>query len=306
MIGASVEVFGKALRIDGGGGDDQLQVRALGQQLLQPAEQEVDIEAALVGLVDDQRVVFVQIAVVLDLGQQHAVGHQLDRRARLHPVVETHLVADGSTQLGAEFLRHPARQAARGDAPRLGVADAPKDAPTQPQARVQTDLGQLGGLAGAGLAAEHDDLMVADQRGHLVAALADRQLRRVFDRAGCRRGAARPPHGRRRWIRPLARDLDPPAARRARAAAARVVAVPVRPDLGSDNRPDQDPGSRSGWVAMSRPGAVRMGLGKVPSLTWCLLVVGTIRPRLSGGGSTRTDERRYRRTAGFSKPNRQT
>jgi hypothetical protein len=60
MIGAPVEVLGEALRVDGGGGDDQLQVRALGQQLLQIAEQEVDVEAALVGLVDDQRVVFVQ------------------------------------------------------------------------------------------------------------------------------------------------------------------------------------------------------------------------------------------------------
>ncbi len=50
----------------------------LGSSSLQIAEQEIDVQAALVGLVDDQRVVFVQPAVALDLGQQDAVGHQLD------------------------------------------------------------------------------------------------------------------------------------------------------------------------------------------------------------------------------------
>ena len=48
---------GEPLRVDRRRGDDDLQVRALGQQLLEVAEQEVDVEAALVGLVDDDRVV---------------------------------------------------------------------------------------------------------------------------------------------------------------------------------------------------------------------------------------------------------
>ena len=49
-----------------------------GQQPLEVAEQEVDVEAALVRLVDDDRVVAAQQPVALDLGQQDAVGHQLD------------------------------------------------------------------------------------------------------------------------------------------------------------------------------------------------------------------------------------
>ena len=68
------------VRVDGGRGDDQLEVRPPRQQLLEVAEQEVDVQAALVRLVDDDRVVAPQHPVALDLGQQDAVGHQLDQR----------------------------------------------------------------------------------------------------------------------------------------------------------------------------------------------------------------------------------
>ncbi len=276
------EVLGEALGVDGGRGDDQLEVRALRQQLLQVAEQEIDIEAALVGLVDDQGVILVQIAIVLDLRQQHAVGHQLDRGARLHAIMEAHLVADGGAQFGAEFLRHPAGQAARGDAPGLRVADAPEDAATQPQACVQTDLRQLGGLAGAGLAAEHDHLMVADQRSHLVAALANRQLRRIVDQwdAGAplldhrARGRDGLDHPREAAIHRLAVALAPP----------QPAQPPSQFDLISDQTTGQikirdrvQAGLRClalgscGWDS----GRFRLGHG-------VSCVVGDIRPRLSG------------------------
>ena len=51
-----------------------------GQDPLQVAEQEVDVQAPLVRLVDDDRVVAAQQPVVLDLGQQQAVGHQPQQR----------------------------------------------------------------------------------------------------------------------------------------------------------------------------------------------------------------------------------
>ena len=78
----AVEMLRKALGVDGRRGDDQLQVRAPGQQLLQVAEQEVDVQAALVRLVDDDRLVGVQPGVGLRLGEQDAVGHQLDPTVR--------------------------------------------------------------------------------------------------------------------------------------------------------------------------------------------------------------------------------
>jgi hypothetical protein len=53
----------KALGVDGRRGDDDLQVGPARQQLLEIAEQKVDVQAALVRLVDDDRVVGVQIFV---------------------------------------------------------------------------------------------------------------------------------------------------------------------------------------------------------------------------------------------------
>jgi len=46
-------VFAESLRLDRGRGDDQLQVGALREDLLEVAEEEVDVQAALVRLVDD-------------------------------------------------------------------------------------------------------------------------------------------------------------------------------------------------------------------------------------------------------------
>uniref|UniRef100_A0A1I7YRE6 NAD-specific glutamate dehydrogenase n=1 Tax=Steinernema glaseri TaxID=37863 RepID=A0A1I7YRE6_9BILA len=93
-----VEVPGKALQVDGRGGDDDLEVGAPRQQGLEVAEQEVDVQAAFVGFVDDDRVVAFQKAVVLGFGQQDAVGHQLDQGVGIALVFEAHLVADQRAQ----------------------------------------------------------------------------------------------------------------------------------------------------------------------------------------------------------------
>ena len=90
----AAEVRRDALHVDRRRGDDQLQVRPTRQDLGEVAEQEVDVEAPLVGLVEDDRVVLAQQPVVGDLGQQDAVGHELDQRVVGHVVAEPHLVAD--------------------------------------------------------------------------------------------------------------------------------------------------------------------------------------------------------------------
>ena len=88
-----IEVPGKALGVDGGRGDDQLQVGAFRQQGFDEAEDQVDIQAALMRLIDDQGLVFVQPAIALDLGQQDAIRHQLDVAVRAGGIGEAHLVA---------------------------------------------------------------------------------------------------------------------------------------------------------------------------------------------------------------------
>ena len=63
--------------------DDDAEVRAARQQPLEEAEQEIDVEAALVRLVDDDRVVRAQQRIALDLGEQDPVGHELHVRCAL-------------------------------------------------------------------------------------------------------------------------------------------------------------------------------------------------------------------------------
>ncbi len=124
--------FGKVLRkplsIDSGRSHDHFQVRTARQQLFEVTQQNVDVQAALVRLVDDQGVVGAQQRVGLGFRQQNAVSHQLDRRPGLQPVVEAHLVSGNRAQLAAEFLRHALGDTGGRQPPRLGVADQPRSA----------------------------------------------------------------------------------------------------------------------------------------------------------------------------------
>ncbi len=166
-----VEMLGKPRGVDGRRGDDQLQVRALVQQLLEVAQQEVDVEAALMRLVDNDGVVLGQIAVAADLGQQDAVGHELDAGVVTDAVGEAHLVAHHRAQFGFQLLRDAGGHRTCGNPSRLGAPDHAGHAATGGQAQ----LGQLGGLARAGFAGDHHDLVVADQGGDAFGFTRNRQ-----------------------------------------------------------------------------------------------------------------------------------
>ena len=167
-----IEVRGEPLRFDGGRGDDHLEIRPPRQQLTQIAQEEVDVEAAFVRLVEDQGVVAQQAPVALDLGEQDAVGHQLHQGAVAGLVGEADGVADCFAQRGAHLVGDALSHRARRQPARLGVADGSAD----PAAQLEADLGQLGGLARAGLAGDHHDLVVGDGFGDLVTAVTDRQI----------------------------------------------------------------------------------------------------------------------------------
>ena len=124
-------------------------------------------------LVDDDRVVALEESVALDLREQDPVGHDLDEGAFARVVGEAHLVADSATDLDVQLLGDAIGDGTCRDAPRLRVADLPGDAP----AELEQDLGQLRRLAAAGLARDHDHLVVADGRRDVVAPLADREVR---------------------------------------------------------------------------------------------------------------------------------
>ena len=120
---AAGEMLGKAISINRGRGDDDFQVGATRQYLLQIAQQKVNVQASLVRLVNDDGVVGLQERVGLRLGQQDAIGHQLDRcisgQFVLKPHLETHHLAQGRLH----FLGNPLGHRGGGDAARLGVAN---------------------------------------------------------------------------------------------------------------------------------------------------------------------------------------
>ncbi len=104
------EVRGEAHRVDRRRGDDHLEVGAARQQLLEVAEDEVDVERPLVRLVDDDRVVAAQVAVALHLGEQDAVGHHLQPGRVAAVVGEPHLVADERRRARPASPRRSARR----------------------------------------------------------------------------------------------------------------------------------------------------------------------------------------------------
>jgi hypothetical protein len=98
-----------------------------------------------VRLVEDQRVVAPQHRVALDLGEQDAIGHHADEAVVAAGLGQADLESDLGAEGHPKFFGEARGDRARGDAPRLRVADQAVDA----AARLQAGLGQLGRLAGA-------------------------------------------------------------------------------------------------------------------------------------------------------------
>ena len=173
-----VEELAESLDFDGGRGNDDLQVRTLGQELAQIAEQEIDVETALMGFIDDDRVVAVQKPVMLDLRQQDAVGHHLYPGLLRSVVGKANLIPDLLAGLLSDFLGNAGRHAACGNSARLGMTNQPPDTP----AAVHTDFRDLCGFTGTGFPGNDYHLMVFDGLPDIVHPLGNRQTLRKTGR----------------------------------------------------------------------------------------------------------------------------
>ena len=184
----TAEMLREARGVQRGRSDDELEIGPSLQQALQITQQEIDVEAALVCLVQHQRVVRRQGAITLGLGQQDAVGHELDQRTLAHLLVEAHLETDQRADLGVQLLSHAPRHRARGQAPWLRATDHAGHAASCGQAQ----LGQLRGLARTGLAGQDQHLVRADGGDDVRGVARDRQgcIHRALRHAGGTRGAA--------------------------------------------------------------------------------------------------------------------
>ena len=168
------EVAREPIRVDRRRGHDDLQVGSPRQDLPQVAEQEVDVQAALVRLVDDDRVVGAQQRIGLSFGEQDAVGHQLDAGAGRQAILEADLEADDLTQRRLQLLGDALGHARRRDASRLRVADQLAGVRLA-AAEFERDLRKLRGLARTGFAANDHDLMCLQRLRDLVASRRDGQ-----------------------------------------------------------------------------------------------------------------------------------
>ena len=145
------------VRIDRRRRHDHLQIRPARQDLPQVPQEEIDVQAALMRLVDDDGVVGLEQRVALGFRKQDDVCHQLDRGVARQTVLESHLETHHLAQRCLQLLGDPLGHAGRGDPAWLRVADQPSLAGLVVHLAAphrQRDLGQLRGLARAGFAAD--------------------------------------------------------------------------------------------------------------------------------------------------------
>ena len=151
-------MLGEAFCVYRGRGDDDFQVGAARQELFQVAQEEVDVQAALVRFVDDNRVVGGEITVCLGFRQQDAVGHQLDAGIARGVVGKAHFIAHRAADFGFQLFGNPLCHGARGQTARLGMSDQA----CRPASEFQTNLGQLRGFARTGFAANNRYLILGN------------------------------------------------------------------------------------------------------------------------------------------------
>ena len=140
--------------------------------MAQAAEDKVDIETPLVGFVDDDGIVGAQHRVVLDLIEQDAIGHDLDRGIVARLVGEANLGADFVSVGDAELFSNTLCDGESSDTARLCAADQA----VLPAAGVDEEFRDLSGLTGSCFTRDDDDLVVLDRANDLLPSCMNREV----------------------------------------------------------------------------------------------------------------------------------
>ena len=93
----------ESFRVDCCRRDDQFQIWPLRQQTVQISQQKINIQTALMSLVDDDGVIAAQKPVRSGFTQEDSIGHQLHERLWACGIRETDLIAHLLTSGGPQF-----------------------------------------------------------------------------------------------------------------------------------------------------------------------------------------------------------
>ena len=163
--------------VECGRGDDDLQIRPPGQNSLQVAKQEIDVETAFVHLVDDQGVITTQQAVIVQFPEQDAVGHDFHVSGFCSLVTEPNLRRRDSGLRTTELAIQTGRDTACRKSARLGLTDVRTSAPSQ----LQADFRNLGRFSRPCCPSNYTHLVLVDELGESLPALNDGQILRGTD-----------------------------------------------------------------------------------------------------------------------------
>ncbi|CAH0222388.1 hypothetical protein SRABI106_01993 [Rahnella aquatilis] len=172
-----IKMTREPLRIDSRRGNNDFQVGAFWQQLTQVTEDKVDIQAAFMRFIDDQRVVLHQHAILLDLRQQNTVGHQLNEGVFTDLIVKANFITDRVTERGIQLIGNTVGHSTRRQTSRLSMTNHAFN----PATEFHTDFRDLCGFTGAGFTCDNHYLVIADSVIDVFFLLADRQVFRIAD-----------------------------------------------------------------------------------------------------------------------------
>ena len=88
---------GETFRIYCRGSDNKFQIRSFRQKLFEIPQKKVDIQAAFMSFINDDRIILFQKTVALRFGQKNAIRHQFDRCLGTQFVREADFVTDNFT-----------------------------------------------------------------------------------------------------------------------------------------------------------------------------------------------------------------
>ena len=95
----------------------------------QNSQDEIDVETPLMGLVNNDGVILIEMGILLSFSQQHPVGHNFDVSVAAGSIFETYLISHRFPDLFSELLRNPSGYGGGGNSSGLSTGYPASDSP---------------------------------------------------------------------------------------------------------------------------------------------------------------------------------